>query len=312
MKVLLVDADRTGFPNLALMKLSAYHKKKGNVVGLLGRDRGPTNPDEVYVSCVFKWNAPYVLGLAKMFSCPVHIGGSGVKMSLTLSNEIEHMMPDYSLYGIRYGMGFTSRGCDRQCPWCIVWKKEGKVRNHAPISEFYEPRWKRLRLLDNNFLQSPRWYENLREIIARKIRVDFNQGLDIRLVDSEKAKWLAKCYYTDTRFKRPRLRFSFDTPQIEGEFLVGIRELLKAGIKPFHIFVYILVGYNTTFEEDFHRFEVVRDIGALPFIMVYNNRKDDQRLRNFARWVNQRHYKWVPWEKYDRHYRRKQNVNVKV
>jgi len=77
-KVLLVDADRTGFPNLALMKLSAYHKKTGNVVGLLGRDKGPTNPDEVHVSCVFTWNAPYILGLTKMFNCPIHIGGSGV------------------------------------------------------------------------------------------------------------------------------------------------------------------------------------------------------------------------------------------
>ena len=312
MKVLLVDADRTGFPNLALMKLSTHHKNAGNVVGLLGRDKGPTNPDEVYASCIFSWNAPYILGLAKMFNCPLYIGGSGVGFEPTLLDEIEHVMPDYSLYGVRYGMGFTSRGCDRRCPWCIVWKKEGKIRDHAQISEFYEPRWKRLRLLDNNFLQSPRWHENLREIIARKVRVDFNQGLDARLVDSEKAKWLAKAHCTGTRFKRPCLRFSFDTPQIESEFLAGIGNLLKAGVKPPHIFTYILTGYGTTFEEDFHRFEVVRDIGALPFIMVYNNRKDDPRLRDFARWVNQRHYEWVPWEKYDRHYRSKRNSNLKV
>lgn len=303
MKVLLIDGDRTNFPNLALMKWSGYHKGRGNDVGLLGTPNAPLSPDEVYVSCVFTWNAPYILGLAKMFSCPVHIGGSGVGFEAILPEEVEHTMPDYDLYGVRYSMGFTSRGCNRNCPWCVVPKKEGSIRDHASLEEFYVAKWGKLRLLDNNFLQSPRWYENLREIIVRKIRVDFNQGLDIRLVDWEKAKWLAKCHYSDTRFKRPRLRFSFDLPQIEDQFLEGINNLFKAGVKSHHIFVYILVKYNTPFEDDYHRFQVVRNLGCLPFIMVYNNQKDDQKIRDFARWVNQRHYNWIPWQEYDRHYR---------
>jgi len=303
MNVLLIDGDRTSFPNLALMKWSAYHKKLGDKVGLLGEPDAPLNPDQVYISCVFPRNAPYVLGLSKIFNCPVLIGGSGVSFDVTLPDEVEHIMPDYSLYGIHYSMGFTSRGCNRNCPWCVVPKKEGSIKDWAPIEEFYVRKWRKLRLLDNNFLQSPRWYENLREIIARKIRVDFNQGLDIRLVDQEKAKWLSKCYYSDTNFKRRRIRFSFDLPQIEDQFLEGIDKLLRAGIKPNHIFVYILVGYNTSFDEDYHRFKVVRDLGALPFIQVYNNRKDDQKLRDFGRWVDHRLYNWVPWEKYDRHYR---------
>lgn len=306
MKVLLIDADQTDFPNLALMKISSLHKKKGNQVHLLGQFGATPNPDEVYISCVFPWKAPYALGISKMFNCKVHIGGSGVELDNQLPDEIEHIMPDYDLYSIHYSMGFTSRGCNRNCPWCIIPKKEGVIRDHAPIDEFYVSWWKKLRLLDNNFLQSPRWYENLKEIIARKIRVDFNQGLDIRLIDQENAKMLAKCRYSDTDFSEPRLRFAFDLPEIEDQVIEGIGHLFKAGIKPRHLFFYVLCGYETTFEEDYHRFEVLNKLGVLPFIMVYNNRKDNQQLRDFARWVDQRHYNWVPWEKYDRHYRSKQ------
>lgn len=301
MKVLLVDVD-SKMPNLALMKLSAWHKRKGDTVYL----NRCCNPDKVYISCIFSKNRTKALGIAKMFNCPVKIGGSGVQIQTQLPEEIEHIiMPDYSLYGIRYSMGFTSRGCNRKCPWCIVPEKEGKIKNHAPIDEFYVPCWRKLRLLDNNFLMSPKWYDNLREIIIRKIRVDFNQGLDIRLVDQENAKMLAKCNYSDTRFKRRRLRFSFDLPGMENEVIEGINCLVRAGIKPQHLFFYMLCGYNTTAEEDYHRFELLNNLGVLPFIQIYNNRRDDQRLRDFARWVNKRFYNWVPWKKYDRHYKAK-------
>lgn len=298
MNILLIDGDQMDFPNLALMKISAYHKQEGDKVGF-----NIQNPDRVYISCVFDWNAPYVLGISKLFNCPVKIGGSGVGFEPTLPDEIEHIIPDYKLYGIQYSMGFTSRGCNRNCPWCLVPKKEGSIKEHAEISEFYIPKWQKLRLLDNNFLQSPNWHQKLNEIIARKIRVDFNQGLDIRLIDHEKAKMLAKCRYSDTKFKRPRLRFAFDVPQIEDEVKEGINRLLQQGIKPHHLFFYILCGYNTSFDEDYHRFIVLNKLGVLPFIMIYNNRHDNKRLRDFARWVNQRHYNWVPWEKYDPHYR---------
>ena len=298
MNILLIDGDHMDFPNLALMKISAYHKQQGDKIGFHIQ-----NPDKVYISCVFDWNAPYVLGISKLFNCPVEIGGSGVDLELTLSDEIEHITPDYKLYGIHYSMGFTSRGCDRNCPWCLVPKKEGSFKEHTEISEFYVPRFRKLRLLDNNFLQSSKWYEKLREIIARKIRVDFNQGLDIRLIDREKAGILASCHYSDTKFKRPRLRFAFDLPQLEDQVIEGINKLLAEDIKAHHLFFYILCGYNTSFEEDYHRFEVLKNLGVLPFIMIYNNKHGDKRLRDFARWVNQRHYNWVPWEKYDPQYR---------
>lgn len=168
MKVLLVQVDGK-MPNLALMKISSWHKKQGDKVFL----QNLINPDKVYISCIFSQNRAKALGIAKMFNCQVEVGGYGIN-DAQLPFDVEHTMPDYSLYGIRYSIGFTSRGCIRNCPWCIVPKKEGNIKDHAPINEFYVSAWKKLILWDNNFLASPRWYENLREIITRKIKVSFN------------------------------------------------------------------------------------------------------------------------------------------
>jgi len=275
------------------MKISATHKKQGDEVFL----QNVTNPDKVYISCIFSQNKPKALGIAKMFNCQVEVGGYGIN-DIQLPYDVEHIMPDYNLYGIRYSIGFTSRGCIRNCPWCIVPKKEGYIKDHAPIDEFYVPQWKKLILWDNNFLASPKWHENLKEIIARKIKVSFNQGLDIRLIDEENAKLLSKTHYYDYKFKRPRLYFSFDTPEIEPEVSKGIETLTKAGVAPHHLMFYVLVGFNTTFEQDYHRFEVLTKMGIKPFIMIYNNRRDKPILRHFARWVNKRYYKVCTFRHY--------------
>jgi len=297
MKILLIDVD-SKMPNLVLMKISAWHKRRGDRIFF----NESCNPNKVYISCIFSQNRSLALGIAnfwKSFGCEVEVGGVGIDLKSKLPYEIEHIMPDYSLYGIRYSMGFTSRGCIRRCPWCIVWRKEGYIREHAPIDEFYVSRWKKLMLLDNNFLASPRWYEKLEEIRKRKIKVCFNQGLDIRLIDQESARSLSRIHYVDNEFRVRRLYFAFDTPEIESEVIEGIKILKKHGIKSRHLMFYMLVGFNTTFEEDFHRFKILNNLGVLPFVMVYNNRKDNPILRHFARWVNRRYYKFIPWEKYD-------------
>jgi len=296
MKVLLVDVDGK-MPNLALMKISAYHKGKGDVVGF-----DISRPNKVYISCVFSHNRSKALGLAQFWQSigvEVEVGGSGVDLTTKLPDEIEHTRPDYSLYGIRYSVGFTSRGCIRNCPWCIVPKKEGSIREWAPIDEFYVPYWRKLLLYDNNFLASPKWYEKLREIIARKIKICFNQGLDIRLIDKENAKLLVKCHYYDDQFKVRRLYFAFDLPEIEDQVLHGIETLKKAGIPPSHLMFYVLVGYNTTYHEDMHRINLLIKEGVLPYVMPYNNRKDNY-YPHLARWINRRLYNWVSWQKYDR------------
>jgi len=295
MRVLLIDVD-SRMPNLALMKLSAWHRRRGDEVFL---NDGCPNPDKVYISCVFSKNAPSALGLAKMFSCPVELGGYGVN-GRKLPDEVEHIMPDYDLYGINYSMGFTSRGCIRNCPWCVVPKMEGQIRDHAPIEEFLHPNHNRLILLDNNFQASPRWRENLRYLIDHGIRVNFNQGLDIRLVDEEFAGMLADTRYYDWRFRNRRLHFAFDLPEIERDVIRGIEVLERAGIPRRRLIFYVLVGYNTTFQQDMRRVEVLRLQGVLPWIMVYNNRRDIPILRHFYRWVNWRYWEVCDWWAYDR------------
>jgi len=306
MKILLVDADRTGFPNLALMKLSAWHKRRGDQVWLnscLGK------PDRVYISCAFEKHRNRALLIARAYEaqgCEVELGGYGVS-NRTLPDEIEHIMPDYDLYGIDYSMGFTARGCIRKCEFCLVWRKEGPIREHSPIEEFWNPRHDKILLLDNNFLASPLWKEKLEFLIARRLKVCFNQGLDLRLIDQEKALWLKRVRYYDNEFRKRRLYFAWDRMEDEDAIMRGIRILKDVGIHPKHMMVYMLVGFNTSFEEDWYRFEKLSQQCVLPFVMIYDDRQDDLRLRAFANWVNSGRtwYKRISFSEYERWLRQK-------
>lgn len=280
-KILLIDVD-SKIANLALMKISAYHKNLGDRVFL---NKGCSRPDKVYISCVFSQNRGKALGITKMFNCPVEIGGYGVN-NAQLPHTIEHMMPNYSLYGIDFSMGYTSRGCLRKCPFCIVWKKEGIIRDHASISEFWNSNHKKCIILDNNFLASPQWKRNLEFIITHQLQVSFCQGLDIRLVNHENATWLAMIDSATISFISRMYYFAFDDPQIEDDVRRGVAILKEHGIKPRYLTFYVLCGFNTSHEEDMHRFMVLRKLGVTPYIMKYNDRKDDPWLNHFDRWVN--------------------------
>ncbi len=307
MRVLLVHVDGK-MPNLALMKISAWHKRRGDSVELrkivkdcLGLPH--PDPDVIYVSCIFSWNRNKVLRIPKIFpDAEIHMGGTGVGFEPTLPDEIEHILPDYDLYDVDYSLGFTSRGCPRNCPWCFVPRKEGMIRDHAPISEFLDPRHHKLILLDNNFLASPKWKENLNEILDRELKVCFTQGLDIRLINQENAKLLAETHYYNWKFRERRLYFAFDTPNMERAVRKGVATLKDAGIPPKHLMFYFLCGFYEPyrFDMDYQRFQILNELGVDPFVMIYNNRKDIRILRYFAQWVNLRIYKkGVPWLKYD-------------
>ena len=279
MKVGLIQVDGK-WPNLALMKLSAWHKKKGDEVTLI--DLTSHQFDRIYASKVF-------------------VGGSGVDLKSELPKDIELQVPDYELFKTDYSIGFTSRGCIRDCGFCIVKEKEGWIRE-TPFDWIQSPK---VILLDNNFLASPNWKEKLEYFIRHKLKVCFSQGLDIRLITEENAKILSHVKYYDNHFRRRRLYFAFDDTELEPILKQNTQVLFDAGIPPNHLMFYMLVGYDTNQEQDYHRFEILRDLDVLPFVMIYNDRKDSQRLRDFARWVNQRHYNWVEWKDYDRHYRAK-------
>lgn len=311
MNILLLQIDGT-MPNLALMKLSAYHKNRGDKVVLQNHlFNNPIRPDKVYISCVFAQNAGDALGIAKMFDCPVEVGGPGVDWNKELPEEIEHIKPDYDLYGIDYSMGFFSRGCFRNCPWCIVPKKEGNIHFHAPISEFWDPRHDKLILLDNNLLACAEWKEALEFIIVHKLKVNFNQGLDIRLIDNEEANWLNKIHAFTSTFKTPMFHFAFDHTNYENLLRQGVNILEKHGISAYRQTFYVLCGFDVEAEDytwdyflenDYYRFKVLRELGVHPYIMKYNDRKDIPILNAFDRWVNTHPplYKVCDFKDYDR------------
>lgn len=289
------------------MKLSAHHKKLGNSVALV-RSKIPIvglipfEPEYVYISCIFSWNRGYALKLIDSFKKQglqgVISGGTGLGGN-NLPKFIEHIMPDYSLYDIDYSIGVTTRGCFRKCPWCLVPQLEGSFREHAPIEEFLHPDHKKLLLLDNNFLASSKCNEKFDFIINHDLKVSFNQGLDIRLITEDYAKFLSNIKYYDSDFNERRLYFSFDKPNIENHVIKGIETLKDIGLPPKHLMFYMLCGFNTTHSEDMHRFEVLDKMGVDPFVMIYNNRYDDPWIRHFARWVNRRRYKVCDWQDYE-------------
>jgi len=261
MKVLLMDLDvikqRRPFPNLALMKLSAYHKARGNEVFL---NFPLCQPDITYASCVFTWHAKKGDGL----SPDVIVGGSGIDLKAELPPGVEHTMPDYSLYpNVDFSMGFTSRGCLRRCPWCIVPEKEGSIKAHARIYEFWDHSHKRIVLLDNNLLASPNWRQTIEDLIGEGIEVDFNQGLDIRLLDQENVTLLELV-------KAKQLRFAFDDMAYEKTLRKGIELMLNRGISPRKLSFYVLTGFNGD-DTAIERIKLLAAYGVDVFLMIYKD-----------------------------------------
>lgn len=285
MKVGLFDID-SRYHNLALMKLSTYHKRKRDEVEFYRPLWGGTY-QIVFASKIFSKKDRNEMYLPE--GCIK--GGSGFSLKVKLSEKIEHLMPDYSLYNLNYSVGFTTRGCIRNCGFCIVREKEGYIKEHAEVEEFLNPKSDIVVLLDNNFLALPSHIKKLEKYIDRGWKIDFNQGLDIRLVNGENAKLLARVKH----YKQ--IHFAWDLMDYEEGVKRGLRLLFNAGIKPYRITVMFLCNYNTSFEEDLYRYNELDALGVIPFVMVYG--KPSKKLRHFARWVDRR---WlcqaVPWEEY--------------
>jgi hypothetical protein len=294
--------------NLALMKLSAYHKAKGDLVRLNG-----LNGDIVYISCIFTRNRAKALGIAEFYralGAIVDVGGSGVNLDKKLPEEVENMQPDFELYNLDYSLGFSSRGCIRNCEPCVVPRKEGKI---------YEVglgwiRHKRVKLLDNNFTASPKVKEKLRFFAQEDLEVCFTQGLDARLVTGELADLLCEVNARNNSWKRRCYYFAFDYPDLESVIEKKIALLIEHGIPAYCQAYYVLCGFNTTHEQDKHRIDFLHSRGCLAFVMKYQNPFTGKSLRDpwldkLANWVNQRYYKVCEFKDFDKHlYREKQKV----
>jgi hypothetical protein len=283
MIVALHDSDATGYPNLALMKLSADAKRSGHTVSWFD----PLFPcDIVFSSKVFTFSPEnsYLPQRSER-------GGTGYRLPSILPDSIEHIMPDYGLYGIDYSMGFVTRGCPRKCAHCFVPDKEGNIRANADISEFLAH--KKLVLMDNNILAHPHGIAQIEKIAKLGISVDFNQGLDARLIDDAMARMLSKVKWLSP------LRLACDSVEMIEPVRKSVECLRWQNVTPSRYFCYVLVRWMP------EAVEVVRALKGMnvdPFCQPYRDpqgTEPTQEQKDFARWVNMKsEYKSRCWEDY--------------
>ena len=298
-KVLLIDID-SKIPNLALCKLSAWHKSQGDDVRL-GWPGTVEDwcPDKVYASSIFEKSRARRDAIDIIFNGVIHpkaiTGGSGYDIKKKLPKHIEAMTPDHDLYRADYALGLTSRGCPRKCGFCIVREKEGGIKQVATIGEIV--RWDSdyLVLLDNNLLASPLAIESLKEIIARKLSVNINSGINIRLVNEENAALLAQVDFWTLSFKSKYLTFVFDHIALESAVRRGVGLLNNAGIASHKLQCYVLIGYDSTPEQDLERVNILRSLKVSPFAMPYVK---TPYTKAFSRWVNYHVYKACDFKDY--------------
>lgn len=314
MRIGLVDVDGYNFPNLPLMKISAYHKSLGDQVEWYEPLKGLMQEyDKVYISKVFSFSKDYDM---PVYAKEVQRGGTGYcitnvngreifdeSKNINLPDEIEHIYPDYSLYPDYTkdtAYGFLSRGCPRGCDFCIVKYKEGLCsRKVADLDEFWRGQ-KNICLCDPNILACKEWEDLLGQLIESKAKVDFNQGLDIRLMTDRKAEMLAEIPIQSIHFAWDRYE---DKDFILPKFL-QFRKRSKVRNKDLQ--VYVLVGDREprVLPEDLERIYWLRDNGFAPYVMIYDkyDLPKGHELKKLQRWVNNRIVFWSTnsFDEYDR------------
>jgi len=282
----LIDVDGHNFPNLALMKLSAWHKNRGDSVEFVNYF---FYYDRVYKSKVFDFTPDdrTIINAGDIME-----GGSGYDYNIELWEEAEHICPDYSLYSYPHALGFLTRGCIRNCSFCIVPKKEGQIRSNANIEEFLGGR-KTAVLMDNNVLASDHGLEQIEKIIDLGIRVDFNQGLDARIISANpniaellsRVKWL-----------KP-IRLACDNKNQMQVVKNAVEKLREYGATPRQYFVYMLI---TDIDDALERFNFLRGLKVDPFAqpLITDTIKPTNEQKRLARYINSRQLRNVSWDEY--------------
>ena len=300
MRIGLISVDSHNFPNLPLMKLSAWHKQQGDSVEwYIPTQHGfPLPPmDKIYISKVFSFTPDY-----QYFVNAKEIikGGTGYCIELVgekevyhkendiqLPYEIERIYPDYNLYpeltkDIAYG--FMSRGCPRGCDFCHVGAKEGqKAYKVADLSEFWRGQ-KKIMLCDPNLIACPEWKDLIQQLIDSKAVVNINQGIDIRIMTDEKSEMIKKLRVDSVHFAWDR----YEDKNIIIPKFKAFKDI--TGWKARKTSVFVLTNYNTTLEQDLERIYTLRDMNYNPYVMIYNKEHTNQSdsIRRLQRWVNNR------------------------
>lgn len=291
MKIGLIDVDSHNYPNLPLMKISAYHKAQGDSVEWY-QPLFSGHLDRVYMSKVFSFTPDYEYAVN---ADEVIKGGTGYAIELVdgkeiyhaeydkpLPDEIEHIYPDYDLYGIDYAIGFLTRGCPRGCSFCHVASKEGKCSYKvADLSEFWHGQ-KNIVLCDPNLLACPDHMELLKQLAESKAKVEFNQGLDVRLVTDKNLDILK-------RIRLQNIHVAFDRWQDKDIIEPRLRAFVKKtgfNKNKGKMMCYILVNYDTTLEQDIYRIQLCRELNISPYPMIYDKEHCDPIYKKLQRWCN--------------------------
>lgn len=302
MEIGLYDVDSHNFPNLPLMKISAYHKQKGDNVEFIIPFK---HYDKVYVSKVFgdeystmpNWciQADEIIYGGTGFAITVENGKEVYHKDRdkNLPYEIEHIYPDYSLYAEftqDRAYGFLTRGCCNDCSFCIVTQKEGRCSvKVADLSEFWNGQ-KHIKLLDANLLACKDKIELLTQLKESKAKVDFTQGLDARFITEEVA-------YLLKDIKKTAVHFAFDFMKNEKAIIKGLKTYKEIVGTSNNDTVYMLTNYDTTHEEDMYRLRLIESCGFLPDVRIYRKPTAPQITRDLQGWCNNRIiYKKCSWE----------------
>lgn len=302
-KIRLIDVDGHNFPNIPLMKISAYHKGLGDDVKMYEPlfDGIGEPADIVYMSKVFSFTPdyPYPINAKE-----INKGGSGYCIELIngkeiyhserdkpLPYEIEHIYPDYSLYPKLTkdtAFGFLTRGCPRGCGFCHVASKEGRCSYKvADLSEFWNGQ-KNICLCDPNILACKDHIELLEQLVKSKAKINFNQGLDIRLINDRNIELLKQMRFDG-------IHFAFDRWQDKDIIEPKLRQFAeKTGFNKDRgrVMVYILMNFDTTIEQDIYRIQLCRELKFAPYPMIYDKEHADPTYRKIQRWCNN----WIFWK----------------
>lgn len=305
MRIGLIDVDGHHFPNLALMRISAYHKAQGDIVEWWFGDI--VHYDIVYMSKIF--SDAYSVDIPEPLNADRVIkGGTGYCISLgddgkerfnkskntLLPPQVEKMFPDYSIYPqYDFAIAMTSRGCSRHCSFCHVYDKEGATHKVADVSDFWNGQ-KHIEVLDPNITACKEKRDLFRQYRETNATICFNQGLDIRLLNGDDLDDINHMRIKD-------LHFAWDNPKDDlapkfAEFAKGFRRKSNIGM------VYILTNYNSTMEENLYRIYTLRDLGYDPYVMIYDKPHAPKEIVRLQRWCNMKStFKSVPrFEDYNR------------
>lgn len=276
MNIGLIDVDGHNFPNFALMKISAYHKAKGDSVEW-AMPLMAESYDLIYKSKIFTFTPDTD---ATAWPCEVVKGGTGYDIASRLPDEIESSrLMDYDIYpNYDFSIQFLSRGCIRNCPFCLVREKEGFIKPVDPVA--LNPRGHHIEVLDNNFFANPEWKEAIKYLMESGQKVNLH-GVDVRIMNEEQA------FYLNRLRILKNIHIAWDLPSLD--LTDKLKEVIKY-LKAWKLTCYVLVGYNSTVEQDLYRLERLRELRIRPFVMPYRDyegrQKPTQYAKDLAHWAN--------------------------